>query len=394
MKIKKKPIEFINSDPKLGIIYDWDYIFKLYNKLNVPTEFYSPTHVPIHDCKYFVGVSERSTGKTTNWLLIGLILHEVYGTVTQYIRQSADMIAPKNIKRMFDVIIQHGYISEITGGKFNNIIYRARNWFYQRTENGEIVETSEEPVLYCLDLDENETYKSSYNAPMGDLIIFDEFISSRYYPNEFVTFSDLVKTIIRERQSPIIVMLANTTDRYNTYFSELNIQDIILSLKLGESATHYTDKGTGIFCELIGNQNPTRVFQNSLFFGFKNPRLASITGGDWSIDNYPHIMQEDCKTLNDRHYIRYNGFLVQLEICQNKRLGTFIKAHKATRLKKLPIVYTLDFINSTTERFKFGYTSVDKMIFALYSMNKWYYSNNEVGNVVKSYISQAKKYIL
>ena len=248
--------------------------------------------------------------------------------------------------------------------------------------------------MYCLDLDEAQTYKSSYNAPLGDLIIFDEFVSKRYYPNEFVTFCDVVKTIIRERLCPVVVMLANTTDRYHTYFQELTIQQEILNIKVNEYFKKTTAGGTTIFCELIGNKNLAREKQNSLFFGFNNPRLASITGGDWAIDNYPHIVREDCKTLNTMHYISFNNYLVNLELCQNKRLGTFIKAHKATRIYEDSIIYSIDGIPDKRYRHKFGYNAVDVMIFLLLKHNKWFYSTNEVGNVVASYVSQAKKLLL
>lgn len=387
-------IDYIMDNPTFGINYDYNKIVKEYSKLGIPEEFYSPVFAIRQGCKYNIGVSERSTGKTTDWLLFGMVMNKLYGTVIQYIRQSEDMITPKNIKSMMSVIIQYGYIDKITGGKYNSCFYKARNWFYCKIKDNEIIEKSSEAFCYCLDLDDSEVYKSSLNQPTGDLIIFDEFISKRYYPNEFVVFCDIVKTIIRERHSPIVVMLANTTDRYNTYFQELGIQQEILSIKVNEYFTKTTFGGTTIFCELIGNKNKERETQNSLFFGFKNPRLASITGGDWAIDNYPHIVSEECKTLNKAHFIEYNNYIVQLEICQNKRLGTFIKAHKANRIKEEDsIVYSIDGIKDKRYRHKFGYNAVDGMIFLLLKRNKWFYSTNEVGNVVSSYIAQAKKLI-
>ena len=393
-RLPEKKIPYINDDPVLGIDYDWEYIFKEFKKLGVPDNVYKPVHVPVTLVKYILLLSERATGKTTNWLLVGLIMWQRYGTITQYIRQSEDMIRPKVISKLFDVIIGFGYITSITGGEYDEAIYKARNWYLvKRNEAGEI-EKQSTPIMYCLDLDEAAVYKSSYNAPLGDLIIFDEFVSKSYYPNEFVTFCDVVKTIIRKRHSPIVVMLANTIERYNTYFSELNIQEDILQIKTGDSMIKYTDKGTGIYAEIIGTKDLSRAYQNELFFGFKNPRLAAITGGDWAIDNYPHIEPDkERKSYERMHYIKYNGYLVNMEFCRSKKLGAHVIVHKATKTYDDSIIYTIDDIGSVNERYRFGRTSYDKMIWSLYNNNKWYYSNNEVGNVVRSYVNQAKAII-
>lgn len=382
---------YIDDNSKNGLYYDFDKIRKEYKRLKVPKDFYSPANLPFESAKYFVGVSERSTGKTTNWVLWGMVMNRLYQTQIQYIRQSREMITPKNLNQFMDVIVKNGYIEKITDGKYNSCEYFARGWRYMRIKDGEIVEKAKLPFMVCLSLDDNEIYKSSYNAPFGDIIIFDEFVSKRYWPNEFVTFCDLVKTIIRERISPFVVMLANTTDRYNEYFRELQIQDEILRIKVNEYFVKQTDKGTTIFCELIGNKNIEREKLNELFFGFKNPRLTSITGGDWAIDNYQHITREDCRVVNKGHYIEFSGYLVQIEICFNDRLGLFVKAHRASKTYPESVIYSVDGVKDKRYRHRFGFSKTDKLIFTLFNRNKFYYANNEVGNMVNSYISMANK---
>ena len=39
--------------------------------------------------------------------------------------------------------------------------------------------------------------------------------------------------------------------------------------------------------------------------------------------------------------------------------------------------------------YKFGYTKVDKKIWELYDRNKWYYTTNDVGFSVESYVNRA-----
>ena len=382
--------KYINGNEQLGLKYDWRKIFKEYERLGCPKDVYSPLFALRQGCSYNVAISERSTGKTTNWILLGLCMHKLYGTIIQYIRQSENMIMPKNIGKMMSVINQCGYCEKLTDGKYNMLEYKARNWYYIKTDElGNTIEKSE-PVMFCLDLDHNEYYKSSYNAPLGDLIIFDEFVSQRYRPNEFVLFCDLVKTIIRERLSPVIVMLANTTDRYNTYFQELDIQQELLGLKIGEHFKKDVGGSTSVFCELVGSRNEQRATQNSKFFRFKNPRLSSITGGDWAIDSYPHIEREESSTLLQGRVIRFNSALVGLELCTNDRLGLHVKAHRITKTYPENIIYTIENINEMHERYRFGWSRVDSILWELYDRNKWYYSTNEVGNIVGSYVRQAK----
>ena len=84
------------------------------------------------------------------------------------------------------------YIKDMTGGVYNSIYtHWKKSYFCYIDENGERTKTAEKPFLQFLSLDRNRDYKSTYNAPTGDLILFDEFISDHYPPNEFVKFMDL-----------------------------------------------------------------------------------------------------------------------------------------------------------------------------------------------------------
>ena len=104
--------------------------------------------------------------------------------------------------------------------------------------------------MMMLSIDKHLDYKSVYNCPTGDIIIFDEFIGNYYYRNEFVNFNDLLKTIIRERQSPIIVMLANVIEKNSQYFNELEIYDNIQRLHQGENEIITSERGTKIYVEI------------------------------------------------------------------------------------------------------------------------------------------------
>ena len=79
-------MKYIDDNKELGILYDWKKIYRLYKKLGCPDNVYNPTTLPINQAKYFMLLSERKTGKTTNLLLLGMCANQEYGTVIHYIR--------------------------------------------------------------------------------------------------------------------------------------------------------------------------------------------------------------------------------------------------------------------------------------------------------------------
>lgn len=390
-------IEYHDNDKKKGIKYDFSLIRKEFKRLKIPKDVYNPLTIPLEWSKFNVLLSPRSKGKTTNILLLGLIFNKLYGTVLQYIRSSHDMITPSKAGSLFSVIQQNGYIEKLTDGKYNNIKLHWGSWYYTKVDDkGEIIEQSEE-IMKMLSIDRAEKYKSSYNAPNGDFIIFDEFIGKIYYPNEFVRFLDLFKTIQRDRISPIIFMLANTIDRESEYFNELEIYEEIHTLEMGEDIKVTTEKGTPIYIAILNNddklQNKQKI-QNSLFYGFKNPRISSITGTDWAHVAYPHLpeVRTEDKIIDRRHYIKYSNRLINLELRFCNELGLYIYCHRATRIYDDSIIYTNDnMIKNKQYRFLFGHTNLDKKIFTLYNQNKWYYQNNTIGSQVNNYIQTSKK---
>lgn len=106
-------MQYIDNDIQKGILINWNDVVKECKKLGIPKDVYTPFNLPFNEAKYFIECSERSIGKTTNWLLLGMILNKMYGIQIQYIRQIIDMIMPKNMK-LFDTILEHHYIEKIT----------------------------------------------------------------------------------------------------------------------------------------------------------------------------------------------------------------------------------------------------------------------------------------
>ena len=371
-----------------------DKAIKEYRKLGVPEGLFDPTECPLNIAKYFTIITERASGKTTNVLLYGLVCNKLFGTVIQYIRRDDSMLAPKNANSLMETIIYNGYVEKLTGGKYNNMIYKSRRWYYCRYEEDVLVETAKDPCVQCLSVDNSEVYKSSLNQPNGDFIVFDEMCSRRHLPDEFILFCDILSTIIRSRTEGITIwMLGNTIDRYDYYFDELEIADYMKYLQIGENALVKTSKGTPIYIEVFSPKKRTMKEKvNLIFFGFKNSKLNAITGEDWLIVPYQHIDRCDEREIIDRsHFIVYENNLIQLDIVNSEKYGVHVIAHKSTNTEYEGIYYTTDHLKDIRYRFRYGFSPVDRMIWTLYDRKKFFYATNSDAAIVQKYVNVADK---
>lgn len=384
-------IKYINDNKNNGIEYDWRLILGEYKKLGCPNDVYNPSKIPFASTAFQMLLSERSTGKTTNLLLVGMIMNKLYGTIIQYIRSSEDMIMNKTINELFKTIREFHYVEKITDGKYNDLIYSARKWHYCKVdENGDVIEKCPYHFMYCLSIDKSENYKSSYNAPKGDYIIFDEFIGKRYRMNEFVYFMDLLKTIIRDRLSAKIILLANTIDKHHEYFNEFEIYDDVQMLEVGKNEIFTTDLGTRIYLELIADKKDAskKSTLNKLYFGFRNPKINAITGGDWSMNDYPHI-ERGFTDIQKGLYIEYHDRLLALDIVEYEDIGLAINVHHAYKTYDDSIIYSLNEPKDQRYKYYMGVgDNIDRFIVRMVRSHKVRFQNNACGTMFFNHFNQ------
>lgn len=394
---------YIDNNIQLGIRYDWNRIIAAYKALKCPKDVYDPTPairlMTIKDrIKWYIGMSKRRVGKTTNFLLYGLIMFWMYGTHTYYIRQRDDMIAPRNSKKLFDAIVANGYIEKITDGKYNGVKYQAKGWYLvKRNESGDVIDECLTAFCYMQSIQSAEDVKSVLNDPLGDWIVYDEFIGSMVYPNEFVDFFNLISTIKRLRQSTYIFLLANTIDMYHVYFKEFCIADEVQRMRAGDKAVVKTDIGTKIYVERIEQPEAARAqdeVDKVLYYGFPNPKLAAITGDDWAISNYQHIPAGDYEYIYTKIYIMYSNKFVRLDIVEHPELGICIFAHWATRTYEDSIILTNDERTDPRYIYKTGHGRLEQILRKCFTQNRVYYATNDVGAFVDSYLRSIKKLTL
>lgn len=400
-------IKYYDDKEENGIKYDLKLIEKEFKKLNVPNWTYQINFKAL-GTRWSQILSERSAGKTTNILLLGMVFNKIYGTQLCYIRQKRDMVSPSKSMTMFDTIIKYDngkYIRMLTDGEYNNIKYHWKKYYFTKTdEKGNIEKQDKTPFMYAMSVDDNFNYKSSFNNPLADFVVFDEFIGKTYAQNECVDFMDLVKTIIRDRRGSLIFMLANTINVNSTYFKEFEISRQVKKMRLGTWNIFTTPLGTKIYVEIAKNEKakPKKKISNMLYFGFRNPKLVSITGeGEdaWAFNQVPHIVKFidgekiEKRLIEDRVYIELANEMLQLEFKYANELGPMIEVHPATykRDEENCIIFTEnDAFNDAYNKFsrlKMG-SRIYSIIMRMYKYNKIYFSDNETGAMFYDYINK------
>lgn len=399
MAKRSKTISFYDGKEEHGIRYDWGLIKREFKKLKTPPEVYDPTTVPIESVNYVMELSTRSYGKTTQWILMGLLMHELYGTTPIIIRQTEEMTAPKHAASLLDVIRTYDggrYIRQLTENRWNDVTIKARKVYYcLRDDRGDIVEKGTEPVIYLITLEENMALKSVFNAPRGDLIIFDEFISDLYRINEFVTFCDELKTIIRSRLSPRVVLLSNTINTTSPYFRELEIGKEVRKLNKNESTVVTTELGTKIYIRVSDSPSTRhKGILNSMFFGFRNPELAAIRGGDvvWNFREVPRILTSDDDVYLDRKLkIDTIDDMISVDFVSTPDRGLVANIHPGEAHDD-SIILTMGDIWDRQHRKGLGFGQREKLLVLLLDRGKVYYSDCETAAVFRNFLTETKSY--
>ena len=406
-KLEKKPIKYIENKPDIGKVIDWKYIQRKLMELVSPYvgDAYVP-YPPMDQANWFVINSERSVGKTTNILLMGMILFESYGITTEYLRIKKDQVRPINFAQLFATIENptFDYVGKVTGGKYHGIYYNRKAFYFANFDCGKVIkeEICPDPFCHIECTDNVDNIKSLYNNPNASFVIVDEFINASGInkENDFLNLCQILSTYRRNRLDMKIFMLANTINPYNQFYKELCISDEIRSLKLGDEKIVETPLGTHVWIKLVKFDEKVtekRRVNNLFYFGFLNPKLASINGGaEWAIKNYPHLPRLDEEEtricLMSDVYLRYYNKMLCLEIWNSDKIGRFLYVREQTREPLHPLrFYTQEPCMHYLDRYGLGTgDNLDKLIRSLYDTRRVFYSYNDIGNLFENYILNLK----
>lgn len=367
-----------------------------------PPKYYDVTHLlkDYPDCLYYVVFGERSNGKTYSALKYCLERYFKHGEQFAYIRRFGEDVKKKNLQTLFSAHVEHGLISEYTGGAFTSIEYGGNkfipvNWT-TGAKGADLKEVAKEPIGYAFDLNAVEHHKST-SFPKITTIVFDEFLSRQgYLTNEFVLFMNTLSTIIRDRNNVKIFMIGNTVNRYCPYFTEMGLTHIKNQKPGTCDVYHYADTGLSVCVEYCDPMSKRGGKSSDMYFAFDNPQLQMITSGSWEIAIYPHMEYKyRPKDVVYMFFVKFDDTMLQCEIiCDDN--GIYMFVHPKTSDLKYP---ESDFIftNRPSQRWNWitGFNASNPLVAKINSLiaeNKVFYSDNETGEVMRNFIAWSKQY--
>lgn len=334
---------------------------KAIKELNIPKDYWGIDVESFFEYQWNLYISIRETaGKTTQSLILGLILHELYPEhyCIEYIRNDASQTTQQNVDTLFATVEKFDYISKITKGKYNSVqYYRNQKRFYlvKKDEDGAVLYEDTDYICAVHSVEKWQDFKSGYNNPRGNYIVLDEFQDTdRATYLIFSQLLNIVSTIGRpfsvDRTPWLhILMMGNNTDEYCFYFDDFGISDQIRTLKFGGSITFRTEYNTTGICKLLelGETQKERLrTKNIPFLGFPGKKAAAFTGSqEWAGKTYRHpeweLDYEECYFR--RAYILHRGRWIQFDFFRDSDHGKYIFLHFASEpLKNDNVVFTLE----------------------------------------------------
>lgn len=358
------------------------------------SKFYSLQRLLDTGADYNIVFGERSNGKTYAALLHGLQNYVTTGEQMAYVRRWREDVRGKRADTLFSGHVQNGVITELTGGKYNEVFYLSGKWFLSYYNADTKKRTPDaNPFCYAFALSEVEHDKST-SYPNVTTVVFDEFITRRYYlPDEFVIFMNVLSTIIRQRDNVRVYMLGNTVNKFCPYFAEMGLNNVDRMEQGTVDVYKFGEHGATIAVEYAAATEAAAKPSNK-YFCFDNKQLEMITGGKWELAIYPHLPTKyKPSDILLTYFIDFNGQLLQGEIIQTgEQLFTYIH-RKTTPLIDGVLTYSLTPRALPWYRRKLlsTATKLETRVARFFATEKVFYQDNEVGEIVRNYIIVSSK---
>lgn len=356
-------------------------------------KYYNLDNILKKNAHYNIIIGERSNGKTTAVLKYCLQHYIDTGKQTAYIRRYEEDIKGNRGENVFSVLLSLGFVQEVTSGLYDRIVYRGRAWYLGvYNEIDEKIETQEKPFAYAFALTKQESYKG-LSYPDIDTVLFDEFLTRTYYlHDEFITYMNLLSTIIRQRDGIKIFMLGNTVNKSSVYFAEMGLTHV-KDMQKGSIDIYTYGKGA-LKVAVEFADFPSKEKPSDVYFAFDNPRLNMITGtGEvWEIAMYPHApCKWKPKDIIFNYFILFDGELLQADVIMlNDNVFTFVH-RKTTPIQDetTDLVFTPDYSIKNNYRRKIDTPQdiIGDKIYKQYKYDRVYYQDNETGEIVRNYLA-------
>lgn len=356
-------------------------------------KYYSLTPILSKDALYNIIFGERSNGKT--YAILEHILEDYckHGNQGALVRRWKEDFRGKRGQQMFDALVTDGRVSQLTNGKYTKVYSYSGKWYLANTDarTGKMV-SAPEPFCFGFALSDVEHDKST-SYPKVKTIFFDEFLTRQYYlPDEFVTFMNVVSTIVRQRSDVRIFMAGNTVNQYCPYFTEMGLTHIKEMNKGAIEVYKYGESKLRVAVEYADSISK-KGKPSDIYFAFDNPKLTMITGGSWEMAMYPHLPYKYLpQNVLFTYFMKFNDELLQCEIIHVKN-SLFTYIHRKTtpiQNEDKDIIYSLEYDPRPNHIRNMRHCSLpfNKKIGQFFADNQVFYQDNEVGEIVRNYLVQ------
>lgn len=343
--------------------------------------------------RYLVIFGERSNGKTYGALWCSLLDYFLTGRPFAVVRRYHEDLKRSRAYRLMQPMVADNWITRLSDGEWSGVYYFGGMWYLSRIlENGK-EERSTTPFAYAYEVTSQEHDKSSGDLPFKN-IIFDEFISRQYLPDEFVLFMNTLSTIIRNKDDVRVWMCGNAINPFGCpYWREMGLTH---AKKMAPGAIEVYKYGNHDLTVCVHRTEPSGDKASSAaYFAFDNPKLSMITGGDWEIDIYPHIPHKIRPAdVRLNFFVKFEDQLLHGKLIKRDGCKYIIFHNKTTELQSPDneIVFSpkadprkrwYQYINRPT-------TPKTARIWELVSAGKVFYADNMVGEVMRNYLETCK----
>lgn len=358
-----------------------------------PLKYYSLQPILSKECQYNVIFGERSNGKTYAVLKYILEDYVKHGNQGALIRRWKEDFRGKRGQQMFDALCADGLVSRLTNNEFSTVYSYSGKWYLANPDarTGKLIPDTE-PFCFGFALSDVEHDKST-SYPKVKTIFFDEFLTRQYYlPDEFVTFMNVVSTIVRQRDDVKIFMCGNTVNQYCPYFTEMGLSHVKEMNKGAIEIYKYGDSRLRVAVEYADSIS-SKGKPSDVYFAFNNPKLTMITGGAWEMAMYPHLPSKYLpKNVVFEYFMRFNEETLHCEIIHIDN-SVFTYIHRKTtpiQDEDKDIIYELAWDQRPNHIRNMRHCSlpINKKIAQFFIDNKVFYQDNEVGEIVRNYLVQ------
>lgn len=354
-------------------------------------KFYSLDAILKKNADYNIVFGERSNGKT--YAALKYCIEQFYKTGGEfaYIRRWKEDILGKRAANIFAALESDGAIADATDGEFTRVKYYNGVFYLANFDDAtQKLVSDNKPCGYTFALSDSE-HNKSVSYPNVTTIVFDEFLTRRYYlVDEFVTFMNVLSTIIRQRDNVKIFMLGNTVNKYCPYFAEMGLRHAKDMAQGTIDVYKYGNSGLTVAVEYAGSTGK-KAKKSNKYFAFDNKNLEMITQGKWELALYPHLPERYKRSqVLFTYFIEFQGDVLQCEIVQTDT-GMFTYVHEKTTPIKEPdkdVIFSDRHMvgNNYYRRLLHPRDELSKRIGMFYATEKVFFQNNDCGEIVRNYI--------